>query len=190
MGWTQLHRPKGMNDFDFFRQEFGDSFSKHWMILAHNSDRDGFYAAIEDSRYPEGDAMRHWILVIAKQWSHREHMNFFYKDMSDTMGPGIDGASLKVINAVPPTEHEYAKAWRERVVKLREQEKQIKSALGEGATIILPHPLRYADGVEESKFTVFKRYTGKLAYRRASDGVCVRLSSDWKKTLGVQVQAA
>lgn len=191
MGSTGTHRQPGLTDLEFFTQQWPTSLGPegHWTVLEHNSDREGFYAAIEDDRYEGED--RFWILVVQKSWYPRAAWeNFIYKDMSDTMGPGIDGASLAVINAVPPTEHEYAKAWRERVIRLRTQEATIKKALKDGATVTLPHELRFADGVHEKTFIARKNHKNRLSYRRASDNLLVRLPQGWKTLLGTTVTAA
>lgn len=192
MGSTGLHRDAGLTDLEFFTQQWPDALGEggYWTVLAHNSDRQGFYAAIRDSRTGDSVGDEHFILVVKKDWFPRASENFIYKDMSDTMGPGIDGASLNVLDAVPETNHEYAKPWRERCRTLRMQEADIKRNLKHGSTVKLPRSLNYADGVTEDTFTANKPINGgRMIFRRASDGRAVRMPADWKQTLGVTVTA-
>jgi len=191
MGSTGLRREAGLTDLEFFTQQWPDALGEggYWTVLAHNSDRQGFYAAIRDSRF-EKPSDQHFILVVKKDWFPRAYDNFVYKDMTDTMGPGIDGASLDVLDAVPETDHEYAKPWRERCLTLRMQEADIKRNLKHGSTIKFPRTINYADGVTEDTFTANKPSNGgRYVFRRATDNRPVRMPADWKKTLGVTVTA-
>lgn len=188
MGTTTLHRTAGMTDLEFFTKEWPTALGEggYWKILAHNSTRDGFYAAIEDSRPGYDD---HFILVVQKGWYPRSQYNFGYKDMSDTMGPAIIGASLEVINAVPPTENQYATVWREKVVSAREQEAMIKKNLKDGAVVTLKHALSFADGVSEDTFIARKGSTSRIRFHRECDQRLVRLPQGWKQFSGASVRA-
>lgn len=190
MGSTGTNRTAGLTDLEYFTQTWPDALGEggYWTVLASNSTREAFYAAIRDSRFA-GTTDEHFILVVKKDWYPRAAWeNFVYKDMTDYMGPVELGASLAVLDAVPATEHEYAKPWREKCRVLREQEAAIKRNLKDGATVKLPIKLTFADDVQEDTFTARKE-NGRMAFRRASDGRGVRLGLGWKQMLGVVVTA-
>lgn len=190
MGSTGTHREPGLTDLQFFTREWPDALGEggYWKVLAHNSRREGFYAAIEDARAKNADE-RYFILVVRKTWTPRAYENFNYRSMTDSEGPSIDGASLAVINAVPATEHEAAKAWREKVLRMRAQDKRIRANLKDGATVELPYALGFADGVEETKFRAEKGTGPRVSYRRLTDNRLVRLPQEWKTWTGAKVTA-
>lgn len=193
MGSTGTNRTAGLTDLEYFTRQWPDALgeSGYWTVLAHNSTRDGFFAAIRDSRFA-GTPDEHFILVVKKTWIPRASWeNFVYKDMTDQMGPCELGASLAVLDAVPETDHEYAKPWREKCRQLRMQEAEIKRNLKDGAIVKLPRALSFADGVAADTFTAHKdARTGRMQFRRESDGRGVRLGLDWKQSLGVVVTPA
>jgi hypothetical protein len=71
------------------------------------------------------------------------------------------------------------------------QEAEIKRNLKDGAIVKLPRALSFADGVAADTFTAHKdARTGRMQFRRESDGRGVRLGLDWKQSLGVVVTPA
>lgn len=193
MGSTGTNRTAGLTDLEYFTRQWPDALGEggYWTVLAHNSTRDGFFAAIRDSRFADDPEMNHFILVVKKSWYPRAAWeNFIYKDMTDREGPVELGASLAVLAAVPATDHEYAGPWREKCRQLREQEAEIKRNLKGGATVKLPRPLKFADDVVEDTFTAHKRGAGRMYFSRASDGRGVNLGLGWKQMVGVTVTPA
>lgn len=191
MGSTGTNRAAGLTDLEYFTRQWPDALGEggYWTVLAHNSTRDGFFAAIRDSRFAD-TTDEHFILVVKKTWYPRAAWeNFIYKDMTDREGPVEKGASLAVLDAVPATDHEYAGPWRESCRQLRAQEAQIKRNLKDGATVKLPVKLTFSDDVKEDTFTARKDGNGRMAFRRASDGRGVRLGLGWKQMSGVVVTA-
>lgn len=189
MGSTGTHREPGLTDLQFFTREWPDALGEggYWKVLAHNSRREAFYAAIEDTRPDSTD--RYFILIVRKIWTPRAYENFNYRSMTDSEGPSIDGASLAVINAVPATTDETARKWREKVLRMRAQDKQIRANLKDGATVELPYPLNFADGVEETRFRAEKGSGPRVSYRRLTDNRLVRLPQEWKTWTGAKVTA-
>lgn len=181
MGSTSTHREPGMTTLEFFQRELPTMFEQH-EVVAWNSDKDGFYAAMrvtsEEAYYPLDVT---WALVIATWRNPRDYFNYAYKVMDEQMGPGVDGASRKVLDALTGTDHQYALDWRGRV-RARLDKKHAKV----GDTIKLTRPLKFGDGVERDTFTIetreqwTRRGTRKQTVLRGTDGVVVKIPG-WKE---------
>lgn len=155
MGWTGTIRPKGLTNAEYFQEQFwpdGES-----LILPGSATIGGvFYAAVETvtSKYVTPGEV--WGLVVLTQWS-RGDFNFTYKEMSDTMLPGVYDAPTSVLDRLTPTEHKYARSWREGCREAAERRARARKALKglrSGDQIILDHPLRFTDGAELGTFAV------------------------------------
>lgn len=146
MGWTGTHRPAGMTTLEFFQGEFPTLFATH-DVLAHNTDREGFYAAMR-----ERDTGKVWALVVGVQRTPGSHFNYSYKECSETMGPGWTGASRAVLDALTPTDHQWANEWRAEV-RARLDKPQAKV----GDTIRFARPITFTSGAELDTFIVAQR---------------------------------
>lgn len=145
MGWTYLHRDKGTLDKDFFLKDFDAGTVFHaWGTVAGT-----FYAAVETPREPG----KVWALVAMTNWAPKDHYNFGFKDMSEDMGPYQSRAPLSVLNALTPTDHNYALEWRDRVTHHHEQRKALRG-LQAGDQVVLATALRFTNGDERDTFTV------------------------------------
>ncbi|WP_345188954.1 hypothetical protein [Microbacterium panaciterrae] len=115
MGATSTHKPAGQKPAEYFADYF-----THGEIIASAARRNPsfspgcgdwqyeFYAAV---RYlePHPHAGEVFALVVLYSVAPGSYYNFTYKDMDETMGPGASSAPRAVLEALTPTDHEYAK---------------------------------------------------------------------------------
>lgn len=71
-----------------------------------------YYAAVENT-YQDGSS-EVWAAVILTSTSMREHYNFAYKAMDETMGPGESECPIGILKLLSNTDSEYALDWRKR----------------------------------------------------------------------------
>lgn len=106
MGWTSLHRDKGLSNDEFFTHELlGDGLQ----LVASATIKSVYYAAVRES---ETDKV-FGVVVLIKRAPRSDH-NFFYKGMDETMGPGESEAPAAVLDALTETDSEWATEWRAR----------------------------------------------------------------------------
>lgn len=161
MGWDFTHRAKGITNDEWFKaQVIGDGRT----IVASSTIKNVYYAAVREDATGEV-----WALVCLTQRAPRSHYNYGWKSMTDTMGPGVDDAPAKVLDALTETDNEYANEWRARCrANLALKARTAKLAIG--TTIRFAKPFTFSDGVERQEFTIIERR--KL---RARDGVRVNI---------------
>lgn len=154
MGWTTLHRDKGMTDREFFEAEFPEMLTKRGKIVTCASKNGAFYAAVrnhDDAPYMPGKT---WALVVLIQRT-RGYYNFGYKEMSEDMGPGADEAPAGVLDKLSPTDNQHALEWRAACRKnlaKRENARQVKA----GTVVRFAQPIKFTNGGELNTF----RYEG------------------------------
>jgi hypothetical protein len=81
--------------------------------------------------------------------------NFTYKDMDETVGPGAYHAPRRVLEALTPTEHEYANQWRARCWANLELE-EAKPRVHRGDRIRFAEPFTFSGGLQTTTDTVFE----------------------------------
>jgi hypothetical protein len=145
MGWTFYHRPKGQTDRQHFEQEFSMFRNGTYEMVETASKNGVFYAAVrtlkEQSYSPAGEV---WGLVILMQRTRGEH-NFGYKDMTETMGPGYYEAPARILDALTPTDNEYALQWRAECRKHLTKRETIKREVRPGTVVELSKPVNFGD---------------------------------------------
>lgn len=149
MGWTSQYRHKGITNAEFFGEYLGEKST----IVEHATVRGTFYAAVKNH-----DTEQVWALVCLTQWS-RGDFNFSYKDMDETMGPGVYDAPKKVLDALTPTDNEYAQTWRQKCLELAERKARLNKALRgapDGTVVVLARHLPFTDGSELDTFTIYR----------------------------------
>lgn len=164
MGWTFQNRPKGIKDRDWFQDKMGERYT----IVESGSRLGEFYAAIRDNTTGEVTAF-----VALTRWDRGSYHNFGYKDMDETMGPVIDNPPVKVLDALTPTDNQYANDWRDRArknIKRRDVAKDVKP----GTVITFPKPLSFGAYGQFDRFTFVSRTTF-----RTDTGLNVRIPG-WK----------
>jgi hypothetical protein len=102
MGWTFYHRPAGESDRAHFEREL--LANTDYEIVECATVNSVFYAAVRTKTTAEV-----WALVVLTQRA-RGHHNFGYKDLDETMGPVQAIAPATVLNALTPTDNDYAQA--------------------------------------------------------------------------------
>jgi hypothetical protein len=146
MGWLFYHRPPGQSDRDHFAPKLGDKREIVACATVHNV----FYAAVRDLEddYRKPGEVWAFIALLRRQ---RGEFNFGYKDMSETMGPVECNAPARVLDALTPTDNEYALEWREECRKnlaKAEERKKVRR----GSIIELPRELGFGEAGEASLF--------------------------------------
>lgn len=94
MGWTGCHRAAGQSDRAFFTGEFDST--RYEMLECATIDRTTFYAAMRTVETGEV-----WALVTLIRWA-RGDCNFYYKDMSDSMGPNEVACPARILDLLTP----------------------------------------------------------------------------------------
>lgn len=94
-------------------------------------------------------------LVCLLQFSpnDRAGYNFGYKDMDETCGPNECDCPERILKLLTPTDHEYAKKWRERCWE-NIRKRKTRPRLKKGMVIEFTKSIAFNNGVEESVFTV------------------------------------
>lgn len=156
MGWTGTHRSKGLTNAQYFQSTFFPEADS--VILPGSATIDGvFYAAVKTVTAGKYRTLGEvWALIVLTKWS-RSDFNFTYKEMSDTSGPGVYDAPASVLDKLTPTDHEYAKSWREKCRENAERKARSRKALRGlrvGDQVILDRPLRFTNGAELGTFAV------------------------------------
>lgn len=168
MGWTSTNRAAMMSTRAFLENEFPTMLGECGEIVASGMDGSTFYAAVRQK-----DSGEVWALVVLTQRSSG-YYNFSYKEMSESMGPNEVGAPAKVLDALTPTEDQYALEWRqecrEQLAK-RAAAKKVKA----GTVIEFEQPVKFSDGFEYSRFV----FEGGNVFQ-AKGGPRVRFTG-WRK---------
>jgi len=112
MGWTFLHRAKGLRTEDIFRQDFGEGVLRFRLV-----GRSEAYMAYRTGKGPVIG------LVCLTQYRSRDRCNFGYKDMDESMGPYYYNCPKEILEMLSPleevyalgsTRYESAKNWRDK----------------------------------------------------------------------------
>lgn len=189
--WT--HKPKDLSIRQFFEERF-------------NREENGNYGKILDCAvvnlrtayiaYEIGDAQgkREIVAVVcALGYAPNSHYNFGYKDMDESMGPCECDCPERILKLLTPTEHEWAKEWREKCwenIRARKARPRLK----EGMMIEFDYPLSFSDGWEGKKFTIIdpcklifaaEPYGGRCRIRRST----IR-RGEWKVVTAQVIQSA
>lgn len=152
MGWTSLNREPGMSDRDFFAREFHLGPNERQDIVACGSANFTWYAAIRDN-----DTGKVWGLVVLTRRSKGYH-NFTYKDMSESVGPTEAKAPKKVLDALSPTDEEYALQWRASCRAFHESQATARTVKA-GTVVRFAQPLEFTDG---RTFDTFRFESGSV----------------------------
>ncbi|MGP4994626.1 DUF6927 domain-containing protein [Glutamicibacter ardleyensis] len=176
MGWTGLHREKGITNEEFFRKEFsrvGDEIVFH----AHGTSGNVFYVAWEDTKQNPGAITAS---VILTSWSHKEYWNFNYKEISESGLPTEAYPPLKVLDALTETDNEYALIWRERARKYHER-RALSRNLKPGDRVTLMNKVKFRSGLEQGTFIVARvPARGGRTVVRLSNGINTFLIPNWR----------
>lgn len=182
MGWTGLHREKGLSDREFFEKEFPIGLTQRGRVLECASTFEAFFAIVENGPDAGSYSNQRWVLVVLKTWG-RGYYNFHYKDMDEAMGPCGTYCPPKFLEAVeclvPTPPNESAAEWRrgckEHVVA-RAAAKQRAKSVAEGAVLKFAKPIQFQD---ESTWDTLV-YQGQNLFRPEGGYGRYRIT-DWKE---------
>lgn len=184
MGWTFYQRNKNA---ETNAEHFGSKFDSRYKIIAHGTVEGVFYAAVRDQTTGEVSAY-----VALTRWTRDPQYNFGYKDMDENCGPGDHKAPKSVLNALTPTTHEDALAWRANCRRYHAQRDFLRQHLKPGIRVRLTHTQFFTDGTRTDTFTYTRRGRGHgfLTIGRSRcripnwrDNVAALITPDNKETL-------
>jgi len=162
MGWTGLHRQPGLSDREFFEREFPIALGEHGQIVAcaTRPGMDGnrvFYAAVRNNPDAPHAPGQTWALVVLTHRSGGYH-NFAYKEMGETMGPAEDDAPAAVLDALTPTDNQWANEWRGRC-RANLARRAARPTVKRGDVVGFAQPLAFANGETLSELVFVERTT-------------------------------
>lgn len=118
-----------------------------------------YYAAIKRTKFAtetEAETSKVFAVIVLTSVNNKDYHNFAYKDMDETMGPYQYGCPKSILDLLPPTDNEYAIAWRNKCYEVLKERKnpntlgnlpigsEIKYVNHKGEEIILfKHPAAY-----------------------------------------------
>jgi len=151
MGWTALHRQRGISTKEFYQKELWAN-GKYKIILASQPNPSEAYLAV---RRPDGAV---FAMVCAQEW-RRGYINFVYKVGDEGMGPAWYNCPRKILEALSPVKELYpietwafkhAALWRVRCwQRIRKWE-----SLTLGTQLLFDPPLRLRGGGELCQATI------------------------------------
>jgi hypothetical protein len=159
MGWLFYHREPGAEtNAEHFASKLGDRYE----ITAHGTVENVFYAAVRNRETREVRAF-----VALTRWVRGARENFGYKDMDETVHPYYYKAPEAVLDALTPTTHEEALAWRANCRRYHDQRDFLRKHLNPGTQVRLTSTLRFKDGSKRDTFTYARpggRGQGRLVH--------------------------
>lgn len=195
MGWTFFYKPVGKKAIEAIKDELGAKFVAERFVAA-SATREavfivGKYHEPDSKVYvPDADGMVRALLVFAIKSVPKDHYNFGYKDMEETMGPYGCPAPMSIIAQCSELQDpigpypsysglKSAREYREGSAKAAAQ-KALKRKLKPGNKVTLPKPLSFG-GIECQRFTVeiarVRGRKGKSTVFRAENGMLCGVSA-------------
>lgn len=131
-----------------------------------------YYAAVEQLRNGRPREVFAVVCLVRYNPRDREGYIFGYKDMDETMGPCESECPPAILDLLTPTDHDYARAWRERCRTAAEARAK-KPRLRNGWTLVFDEPLTFTDGTSHQRLEVAidPRYPRVIRFRSASGGL-------------------
>lgn len=176
MGWTSYHANYYKSNGAIDRKAECDAYfmeganRRHYRVLKSAMVGSVYYAAVQDLlRYTGKDEdgspiyveipdieRETWAAVFLTKTDARDYYNFYYKDMSEDMGPAEASCPASILRLLSPTDSEWANEWREKCRKHIERKKSpnalsnlpigtvIRFVTYNGETVeLLKHPAAY-----------------------------------------------
>jgi hypothetical protein len=177
MGWVSYHRPEGETDRAHFQRELLST--PDYEIVQCASVNLVFYAAVRTISTGEV-----WALVVLMRWT-RGRFNFAYKDLDETMGPAEADAPAAVLDALTPTDNEYALEWRQRCranLARRAAARQRQREVTAGVVIRTAAALQFENGLQARLFECVHRSGRTIRWQAITDDGTrfpCRLGSRW-----------
>jgi hypothetical protein len=162
MGWTGTHRPHGMSLRQYFQEySLGDNYE---ILDFATVKRKTCYMLVKRKEHqkPDGTVVPEKIFaaVYLVTFSPKSYYNLSYKDLDETCGPSESECPERILKRLPPTEYEYAIAWRKRCWdNINRRKNAIK--LMPGDIIKFGNTMRFTDGVHRDIFRVSRLKHGR-----------------------------
>lgn len=168
MGWTYVYKPKTVSVRQFFEERFNykrENGEYGKIIDCAVVNLRTAYIAYEIG---DGRGRREVIAVVcALDYAPNDYYNFGYKDMDETMGPYQCDCPERILKLLTPTEHEWAKKWREKCWE-RIRARKSRPKLKRGMVIRFAEPIVFRSGKKEDTFRVLN--PRKLTFESAGRG--------------------
>lgn len=173
MGWTSYHATYYKNG-EVDRKAECDAFFLEGLNRGHYKIEKSamvgrtYYAAVRQLEKSDGNGSYEPIpeeeqevfgMVILTSIKMSDYFNFFYKEISEDMGPIERDCPLSVLDKLTPTDSDWANAWRDACRKNHEERKRLNDyPVG---TKILVNGRQYTKSVlrKRKKWIDHKRYT-------------------------------
>lgn len=184
MGWMYTNKPKGQSTHGFFREAWNSAHNEV-LDVGQVGWREA-YAAVQASDAEKADYIIGVAILI--HYCSNSYYNFGYKDMTETMGPGISQCPERILRQLTPIRElelrkvyegsslEWAREWRRRCWRnlvLR------KRKVPFGAWIKLPDPVALGYGSEKTCYLQRERYHRERNIFRSREGNLIRIR-DWR----------
>jgi len=151
MGWTFTHKTKDQSVKQFFEKEFN---GEHGKVLDCAVKNRAAYIAFERAN---GSGRRKvFALVCLLSYRPRDHFNFGYKDMDETMGPFECDCPERILDLLTDTDDETAGRWRKRCRENLDKGKVV-SALTPGTVIEFDAGLTFSNGRRVKRLKVVSK---------------------------------
>lgn len=159
MGWTSYHAlnyktVKGRRVVDrkaemdeIFKDE--DSYNGKYRLTNLKSAMVGstYYAAIERTAKENPEDRNVFAVVCLTSVDMKDHFNFAYKDMDESMGPYKYDCPKGILDLLTPTESEYANNWRKLCyerIKAKKNPNALKNLpVGTKIKVTMPFDTKY-----------------------------------------------
>lgn len=151
MGWTYTHKTDGISVFEFFQERFKyskDDGSYGKVIACATVNLHTAYMAYEIFSPEKGKEVV--ALICRLDYVPNDYYNFGFKDMDETCGPNEVECPERILRLLTPTEHEWAKKWREACW----QNVKSRVRLTKGKRVRSPQPLHFSNGESYQEFVV------------------------------------
>lgn len=205
MGWTFYHKPVGIKAVDSIKNGCGAEWLEKHFVAASATREAVFIVAKfhepESKIYvPDADGMVRALLVYAIKSVPKDHYNFGYKDMEESMGPYGCPAPMSIIAQCSELQDPIgpqpewssltsARNYREGSAKAAAN-KALKRKLKPGNKVTLASPGNYG-GIPCQRFTVevcrVRGRKGKSTVFRAENGMLCGISA--RQLEGATVEA-
>jgi hypothetical protein len=161
MGWSYYHATKYKSNGSVDRKAeidhsgWGDKLE----VLKSSMVGSTYYAAVRNK-----ETGKVWCAVFLTATVGKDHFNFGYKDMCESMGPTEAKCPVGILNLLTDTDDEYAIKWRERCRQYHADKKSPTSfanlPLGTKIIWTVPHEF-FANFQKGQKIELVKSKIGK-----------------------------
>ena len=156
MGWTFMEKPADVRGYLDAQYSWTNDGIVNRVIDSAIVGRTVYYCAVETVR---ADGTRSvWAGVVMLKFVPRagDGLTFGYKDMSETMGPYAWTCPMRIIEALTPTDNEYANGWRTKVREYHARRAALPK-LAEGMRLrILNESVPTVNGIELREVEVLR----------------------------------